>query len=135
LAEIAEQAGARGGVDDPAGISAVARLGGSTPMLRNSTANQPGTAKMDVHYQIKILNGHVPDGLVPDDPRIVDDDVDSPPLVDAAFHHRRSRSFVADVAIVGNGFVTARPDQVDDHIGVAPLPFALRIAAKVVDDQ
>ncbi|MNT41603.1 hypothetical protein D3C72_1779670 [compost metagenome] len=76
--------------------------------------------QMHVDDRIEIVGAHLGEGLVAQDARIVDQDVDAPPDVHRARRHGLHGGAVADVASVGDGVAARGPDLARDRLGRAP---------------
>jgi len=87
------------------------------------------------HDGVEVARLHVPDGPVAHDARVVDEDVQPPPGVDGAGHHRLSVRLVPDVAVVGDRSPTHGTDGVDHPVGVTARAFPADGAPEVVDDD
>src|SRR5699024_8079421 len=79
---------------------------------------------------------HLGEGLVAQDPGVVDEDVDPAPRVDDAGDHLLHGRLVGDVASVDHGLATGGGDLVDDQLGGGGGPaLAVDVSAEVVYDD
>jgi hypothetical protein len=132
LTEVADQAGSRGGVDDPAG-EFLAGIRPAPPVPCRVVHEQPGAAHVHPHDQVEVSRRHVPDHLVARDAGIVDQDVQP-----AEFRYRpvdqgRTLVVVGNVAVVGHGDATSLADQRDYLVGILARALAVDAGTQVVD--
>src|SRR6202041_1950573 len=134
--EVAVQSGAGGGVDDAAvDMSAAGFLRFRAPLAGDRAAGEPTAADVDPHHQVEIVGGHVPDRLVANDSRIVDDDVQPAQLRVGTLHGKVDLLLVTDIAEVGNGGATAAFDNRHHFVGDFAGALAGQAGAEVVDDH
>ena len=134
LAEVAAQAGTRGGVDDAA-VDAGAGLVLLTEVLGGEVRHRPRAPHVDVHHDVPVLDRHVPDGGVAHDAGVVHDDVELAVGVDGLLHHLAALLVVRDVAVVRGGDAALGLDEVDGLVGGATGALAGDAATEVVDDD
>jgi hypothetical protein len=135
LADIAEQAAGGGGVHDPA-AGVLAGLGLLTPQDAGLAGDQEMAAQVDLDDRVPLLDGHVEDHLVAQDPRVVDDGVELTPGVERQLHQRGRALGLGDVLEMGHGIAPGGLDLLDHlgggpGVGAGPVPFA----ADVVHDD
>ena len=110
-------------------------LARASPVDGGEVRREPGAAHVDPHDDVEVVGRHVPDGPVPDDARVVDQDVEAPVGVDRLIDELLGRRLVADVAVVGHGGAAAPGDQVHGEIGVTAAAVPADRRADVVDDD
>ena len=94
------------------------------------------TLEVDVDDRVPFLFGHVEAHLVPEDPGVVDEDVEPAELVDGLGDQRLTAVPARDVVEVRGRLPTGGDDLVDHLLGRTLVgAFAARLAAEVVDDD
>ena len=87
---------------------------------------------MDAHDDLEVRHVHLGERLVAQHARVVDQNVDPPPVLFRARRHRQGLLEIPDVRRVGHGGSARGADLLDDREG------ALRrraVAAEIVDDD
>ena len=130
LAEVAEDAGARRGVDD----AAVALLAHVDP---GRAGDVERALEVHVEHRVDQVGRHVVERLVAQDAGVVDDDVDLAERVDGGLDDGLAALGRGDGVVVGHGLAAGRLDLVDD-LSARPrrrTAGAVDRAAEVVDDD
>jgi hypothetical protein len=118
LAQVAQQARGRGGVDDRPGLAPLLPPGGGVP------GHGEGGAQVDPDHEVELLGGHVEHHAVADHPGVVDQAVQAAEGVRGRGHQPPGGLKVADVVLKGEGPPAGggdrrgrvgRPGQVVDH--------------------
>ena len=129
LPVVALQAGNRGGVDDAAAAALHERR-------QAGPRHQHRAREVHRNDRVPLVARHLHKGLVAQDARVVDQNVDAAEGVERALRDARSTLFGRHVVEVGHGLAARRSNLLRNHLGCGRArAHAVTRAAKVVDDQ
>ena len=127
LAEIADQAGGGGEMDEAAALLLPEMLSGGARHIE-------GAEEMHLHHRLEIIDAHLVEEAVAQDAGIVDDAVDAPEALDGLAHDAFGGGGIGDAGAIGDGLATGGADGIHHLMsGLLILARAIGAAAQIVD--